>query len=225
VLFCLCFCLGTRNTGYIASCPHHSFWSSIFYFICDMDAVCVHERKRRCRPWDCSPGSAVASPPSRSAFRPGFGGNCEPTPSKRRYAGTDGSDTPTLTIRHFEFLSASKDLEISNLRKELSLKDRQAFEAAAESSRLSQDLCVTKTQLENTIKENGVLKRAVVISANRSRETASEVTRLQNIIEQGTFELQKLQHTNSALLQRLQQCEKASSFGHDHWSFDGPGQC
>uniref|UniRef100_M4EMX1 CUE domain-containing protein n=1 Tax=Brassica campestris TaxID=3711 RepID=M4EMX1_BRACM len=136
---------------------------------------------------------------------------------KEQVLNLDGTEWVELFVR--EMMSASdmndaKDRASRALQAlDKSIKARAGADAAMQSS-LQQENSMLKQQLEATVQENSLLKRAVVTQQKRQRETEDESQELQGLrrmVSQYQEQLRTLEVNNYALTLHLKQALQNNS--------------
>ncbi|CAN7127282.1 unnamed protein product [Brassica rapa subsp. narinosa] len=136
---------------------------------------------------------------------------------KEQVLNLDGTEWVELFVR--EMMSASdmndaKDRASRALEAlEKSIKARAGADAAMQSS-LQQENSMLKQQLEATVQENSLLKRAVVTQQKRQRETedqSQELQGLRQMVSQYQEQLRTLEVNNYALTLHLKQALQNNS--------------
>ncbi|KAH0917913.1 hypothetical protein HID58_025573 [Brassica napus] len=136
---------------------------------------------------------------------------------KEQVLNLDGTEWVELFVR--EMMSASdmndaKDRASTALEAlDKSIKARAGADAAMQSS-LQQENSMLKQQLEATVQENSLLKRAVVTQQKRQRETedqSQELQGLRQMVSQYQEQLRTLEVNNYALTLHLKQALQNNS--------------
>ncbi|CAF2159951.1 hypothetical protein YC2023_089822 [Brassica napus] len=136
---------------------------------------------------------------------------------KEQVLNLDGTEWVELFVR--EMMSASdmndaKDRASRALEAlDKSIKARAGADAAMQSS-LQQENSMLKQQLEATVQENSLLKRAVVTQQKRQRETedqSQELQGLRQMVSQYQEQLRTLEVNNYALTLHLKQALQNNS--------------